>query len=111
MIRRPPRSTLFPYTTLFRSLAEAVAQAESFTGARARFDAGALAELEDSLVRMYDLRNGGFGQAPKFPHASALELLLERYQTSREKHLLAVVESTLEKMGRGGVYDQLAGGI
>src|SRR3712207_7645561 len=24
MIRRPPRSTLFPYTTLFRSLAEAV---------------------------------------------------------------------------------------
>src|SRR3712207_7255084 len=33
MIRRPPRSTLFPYTTLFRSfeaeLANAVAQAEA----------------------------------------------------------------------------------
>src|SRR5258707_2991319 len=27
MIRRPPRSTLFPYTTLFRSLLEALAQA------------------------------------------------------------------------------------
>ena len=27
MIRRPPRSTLFPYTTLFRSLAEGVARA------------------------------------------------------------------------------------
>src|SRR2546427_6682366 len=26
MIRRPPRSTLFPYTTLFRSLARAVQQ-------------------------------------------------------------------------------------
>src|SRR6266498_4965737 len=26
MIRRPPRSTLFPYTTLFRSPAEAAAQ-------------------------------------------------------------------------------------
>src|SRR2546430_16277566 len=26
MIRRPPRSTLFPYTTLFRSIAEAMAQ-------------------------------------------------------------------------------------
>src|SRR3712207_2379291 len=25
MIRRPPRSTLFPYTTLFRSLAEVLA--------------------------------------------------------------------------------------
>src|SRR5947207_4910319 len=28
MIRRPPRSTLFPYTTLFRSLAQTGAQAE-----------------------------------------------------------------------------------
>src|SRR2546427_9392613 len=27
MIRRPPRSTLFPYTTLFRSLTEAILQA------------------------------------------------------------------------------------
>src|SRR3712207_7346420 len=26
MIRRPPRSTLFPYTTLFRSLAPAIVQ-------------------------------------------------------------------------------------
>src|SRR2546430_6345679 len=29
MIRRPPRSTLFPYTTLFRSEAEAVTNAET----------------------------------------------------------------------------------
>ncbi len=93
------------------ALAEAVAQAETFAGARARFDAGAVDALLDSIVRLFDLRNGGFGQAPKFPHPSAIELLLERYQTSREKHLLTVVESTLEKMGRGGVYDQLAGGF
>ncbi len=93
------------------ALAEAVAQAESFTGARARFDARVLDDLVDSIVRLFDLRNGGFGQSPKFPHPSALDLLLERYQSSREKHLLTVVESTLEKMGRGGVYDQLAGGF
>src|SRR3712207_6912647 len=30
MIRRPPRSTLFPYTTLFRSIAEALGLAEPF---------------------------------------------------------------------------------
>src|SRR5256885_5652010 len=29
MIRRPPRSTLFPYTTLFRSLCLSVADAQS----------------------------------------------------------------------------------
>jgi uncharacterized protein YyaL (SSP411 family) len=93
------------------ALAEAVAQAETFTGARAGFDARVVDDLANSTVRLFDLRNGGFGQAPKFPHSSALELLLERYQTSCEKPLLTVVESTLEKMGRGGVYDQLAGGF
>ena len=50
-------------------------------------------------------------RAPKFPHASAVDLLLERYQQTREKHLLAMAETTLEKMARGGVYDQLAGGF
>src|SRR5689334_23795331 len=29
MIRRPPRSTLFPYTTLFRSMLDAAAQVPS----------------------------------------------------------------------------------
>src|SRR5262249_59253192 len=36
LIRRPPRSTLFPYTTLFRSLSLVVRRT---TGARARTDA------------------------------------------------------------------------
>ncbi|HJY86522.1 MAG TPA: thioredoxin domain-containing protein [Candidatus Acidoferrales bacterium] len=93
------------------ALAEAVAKAEAFTGGRSGFDRGVVDDLADSIVRMFDLRHGGFGQAPKFPHASAIDLLLERYQVSREKHLLTVVESTLERMGRGGVYDQLAGGF
>jgi len=93
------------------ALAEAVAKAESFTGARARFDPRVVDEQVDSIVRMFDLRNGGFGQAPKFPHPAGLELLLERHQTTGEKHLLTVVESTLGKMACGGVYDQLAGGF
>ena len=37
--------------------------------------------------------------------------MLERYQQTKEKHLLAIAETTLEKMARGGVYDQLAGGF
>src|SRR2546427_9528467 len=36
MIRRPPRSTLFPYTTLFRSLAEVVNRAHARGAARPR---------------------------------------------------------------------------
>src|SRR2546430_11511690 len=34
MIRRPPRSTLFPYTTLFRSLLAVAALAASWYGVR-----------------------------------------------------------------------------
>ena len=93
------------------SLADAVAQAETFSGARAKFDLGVIDAQIQSLAKLFDIRNGGFGQSPKFAHASAIELLLERYQQTKEKHLLAMAETTLEKMARGGVYDQLAGGF
>ena len=93
------------------SLSEAVGQAEAFSGARAEFDTGVVDAQIESITQRFDGKNGGFGRAPKFPHASATDLLLERYQQSKEKHLLAIAETTLEKMARGGVYDQLAGGF
>ncbi len=102
------------------SLSEAVAQAEVFTGARAEFDVGVVDAQIKSITQLFDIKNGGFGRAPKFPHSSAIDLILERYQqtvgrsaAAREehKHLLAMAETTLEKMARGGVYDQLAGGF
>ena len=73
---------------------------------------------------MFDARNGGFGEAPKFPHPSAVDLLIERYARAAAAsdsdkvatpedtaQLRTVVVTTLEKMARGGVYDQLAGGF
>jgi uncharacterized protein len=93
------------------SLADAVAQAEMFNGAKGKFDLGVVDAQIQSLTKLFDIGNGGFGQSPKFPHASAMDLLLERYQVTKEKHLLAMAETTLEKMARGGVYDQLAGGF
>ena len=50
------------------------------------------------------MRHGGFGSAPKFPPASALELLLARGVTD-------VVETTLDAMAHGGIYDQIGGGF
>jgi uncharacterized protein len=93
------------------SLADAVAQAEMFTGARAEFDLGVIDAQIRSITQQFDVKHGGFGRAPKFPHASAIDLVLERYQQTKEKHLLTIAEATLEKMARGGVYDQLAGGF
>ena len=93
------------------SLADAVAQAEMFTGARAEFDLTVIDAQVKSITDQFDIKNGGFGRSPKFPHSSAIDLVLERYQQTKEKHLLAIAETTMEKMARGGVYDQLAGGF
>jgi uncharacterized protein YyaL (SSP411 family) len=93
------------------SLAGAVAQAEMFAGAHADFDPGFVETQIRSITEQFDSKNGGFGRSPKFAHASAIDLLLERHQQTKEKQLLAMAETTLEKMARGGVYDQLAGGF
>ncbi len=92
-------------------LEEAISKAEMFQGANARFDSGVGDTMLDSITAMFDPRNGGFGQSPKFPHAAAIDLLLERYQSSGNKLFLTVAEKTLEKMALGGVYDQLGGGF
>ena len=93
------------------ALAEAVAKAEAFTGAHADFSLAVVDAQISSLTQLFDIRHGGFGQSPKFPHASAVDLLFERHRQTGEKHLLAMAETTLEKMAKGGVYDQLAGGF
>jgi uncharacterized protein len=93
------------------ALEEAVTKAEVFRTARGDFDAGIVDAVLESTLHLFDEHNGGFGQSPKFPHASAVDLLLERYQSTRDRHLLHVAERTLEAMALGGVYDQLGGGF
>ncbi len=109
-----------------------VAQSESFAGKDGRVSAAVIAAIRTSAFRMFDPQHGGFGQAPKFPHPSALDLLIERYARSSKSPLLArkdaremghpasadadgqlreLITTTLEHMARGGVYDQLAGGF
>jgi hypothetical protein len=94
-----------------KALEEAVAKAEVFHTARGEFDAGVVDSVVESALHLFDETHGGFGSAPKFPHASAIDLLLERYQSSRDPRLLHVVERSLAGMAEGGVYDQLAGGF
>ncbi len=64
-----------------------------------------------ALISDYDARHGGFGQAPKFPPSMALSFLMRSYQRTGREQLLDIVENTLEKMARGGLYDQLGGGF
>jgi uncharacterized protein len=79
------------------------------------FGGGARASVVEVVLQniggLYDPENGGFGRAPKFPHPAALELLLDQYLERGERLFLDIVTSTLEAMGRGGVYDQIGGGF
>jgi uncharacterized protein YyaL (SSP411 family) len=65
----------------------------------------------DELSRAFDIRYGGFGAAPKFPHPSALDLLLYHYAYRKEGWMEVVLRRTLDAMARGGIYDQLGGGF
>ncbi len=106
----------------------AIAQSESFAGRDGRVSARMIAAIQKSAFSMFDPQHGGFGQAPKFPHPSALDLLIERYArtvkipTSRAEgaremghpdpdQLRDLIITTLEHMANGGVYDQLGGGF
>jgi uncharacterized protein YyaL (SSP411 family) len=88
-----------------------IAQAESFAGRSGRVSASIITTIQESAFKMFDAQHGGFGQSPKFPHPSALDLLIGRYARTRDANLRNVIVTTLEHMANGGVYDQLAGGF
>ena len=89
----------------------AISQAESFSGRSGEVSAQIIDAIVESSLKMFDPRNGGFGNAPKFPHPAALDLLMDQYARTGKEELRNVFVSTLEHMARGGVYDQLAGGF
>ena len=89
----------------------AIAQAESFAGRGGKFTPAIIDNIVRSAMGMYDARHGGFGSAPKFPHPAALDLIIDQYLQSGDEALRNLFVDTLEKMARGGVYDQLAGGF
>ena len=90
---------------------QSLARAESFTGSSGRFSPRVIEAIVKSAVRMFDANNGGFGQAPKFPHPATLDLLIEQYARTGDDEVRNVFVTTLERMANGGVYDQLAGGF
>jgi len=89
----------------------ALSHSESLAGRSGEFSAAVIDAIVKSVLGMFDPTNGGFGSAPKFPHPAALDLLIDQYARSGDENLRNVFVTTLEKMARGGVYDQLAGGF
>ncbi len=64
-----------------------------------------------SVTEAYDPVFGGLGEAPKFPHTDALDLLLYAHRRGRDPDLLHMARKTLELMARGDVFDREWGGF
>ena len=82
------------------------------------FENDLLLAAAGGICNNHDDQWGGFGQAPKFPSPMVLNFLMsvrnsagcERRRPLRER-IDTVVPLTLEKMARGGIFDQIGGGF
>jgi uncharacterized protein len=63
------------------------------------------------LLANIDEINGGFGNAPKFPSPMNVEYLLRYHRYSGDEEAETALHLTLEKMAKGGIYDQIGGGF
>lgn len=75
------------------------------------WDNAACDEMVVSLLRHADKRNGGFGNAPKFPQTMSIQYLLEYAHYTNSEEALQQALLSLDKMSEGGIYDQLGGGF
>jgi uncharacterized protein len=99
------------------SIMAAIEHNESFMGRAGNPGPELVAKLVDSALKQFDARSGGFGSQPKFPHSSAIDLLLDAAsrasiggaELGEAPKNAAMV--TLQKMSKGGIYDHLAGGF
>jgi len=124
-----PRHGMPAWTQVLQAIAEAWGERSDEIRAggeqlRERLSGGALLEpssqpidepaLSSAVARLgesFDRQDGGFGAAPKFPHASALEFLMLRGGTAAEGGGREMTLATLRAMAAGGMHDQIGGGF
>jgi uncharacterized protein YyaL (SSP411 family) len=96
------------------SVLTAIEENESFDASAKDPGEALVQNIVDSALKQFDPRFGGFGSQPKFPHAAAIDLLLDeagRQGNANAEAARRAAMVTLEKMSKGGIYDHLAGGF
>ncbi len=76
-----------------------------------KFEKEQLNEAIEKWVLTFDNEFGGPQRAPKFPLPNNYSFLLHYANNFKEKKMLDHVALTLEKMAKGGIFDQLGGGF
>jgi uncharacterized protein len=94
-----------------RQLVEQMSQGERLRHAASLLTEEILLEAYQGMAREFDDRDGGLGQAPKFPQPMNWEFMLRFGKRSDNPRALEMARLTLTRMARGGMYDQLGGGF
>ncbi len=94
-----------------QKVSEAMAQISNRTLVAGKLSSVAVNDAVNQALGRHDEFQGGFGQAPKFPQEPLLFLLLGQSERIGDTGALAAVETTLDAMSRGGIYDQVGGGF
>ena len=74
-------------------------------------DRGLVDHALEHLALNFDEKQGGFGQAPKFPPHTSLRILLYEYARSADAQQGVMIDKTLQAMRLGGLRDHLGGGF
>ncbi|MEP7251973.1 MAG: thioredoxin domain-containing protein, partial [Ginsengibacter sp.] len=75
------------------------------------FDMQTMDKMFATFEQRIDKERGGTKGGMKFPLPSTWEFLLHYHYLSGNKNALTDVETTLEQMAKGGIYDQVGGGF
>jgi uncharacterized protein YyaL (SSP411 family) len=93
----------------------ALRESQSAAAAEGKIEAAILETAYQQIERSYDPKEGGFGNAPKFPRPVTLNFLTRFYardpKSDSGKQALEMALFTLRKMAAGGMHDQIGGGF
>lgn len=97
--------------TVEAQVKHALRQITEMAPSQEAMDEKILTKAYETLESQFDPIYGGFGKAPKFPSGMTLSFLLRYWKSAGAKKALEMVENTLKKMAKGGIYDHLGGGF
>ncbi len=67
--------------------------------------------LFTSWSAQIDFNKGGYNRAPKFPLPGSWDFVMQYYHYSQNPKALLALQSSLDNMALGGIYDHLGGGF
>src|SRR5204862_352867 len=94
-----------------RQLAASLGQESRLRAAGTLLTDEVLFSAFQAVSAQFDEEHGGLGGAPKFPQPMIWEFVLRFARRSDNPYARRMVHTTLVKMARGGMYDQLGGGF